>query len=71
MHHRLQCNTNRLLRKVKSYVDSFGFEVMTKKKLLVQSTLLNVNTGKVNTLPYSNTSLGHKVKEKGTLIKQD
>ena len=29
------------------------------------TTPLNVNTGKVNILSYSNTSPGHKVKEKG------
>ena len=30
----------------------------------LQSTPLNVNTGKENTLPYSNTSPGYKVEEK-------
>ena len=34
-------------------------------KNMPQSTPLDVNTGKVNTLPHSSTSPGHKVKEKG------
>ena len=33
--------------------------------LIEQWTLINVTTGKVNTLPNLNTSLGHKVEGKG------
>ena len=34
--------------------------------VVVQSTPLNVNMGKANSSPISNTSVGHKDKEKGS-----
>ena len=59
-------NTTTVSSQFKNSYKVKAFHVLLgAKHYYTQSTLLNVNTGKVKTQSYPNTSPGHKIKEKG------